>query len=786
MPWGLSGPGAYLPQRPIYVPKTDDRDPESPNTLKGRLMLKPAISICVPLLAANPSRLRNWRAIANELSALAARRGDVEIIVAEHTHNHAEGYPHFKRVEVPGAFCRSKARNVAWKAATSDRLCFCDSDMVMSPDAWDKAIDEAQRYDCYTPSKQFRKLTAAQTSANIIDGRVQFDKSLRRAKPKPANLSGGIFFCSRQFMVDVNGWDERFRGHGMEDIAINRLARVGGFNVGYGVHVGRPIHLWHANAKPGRSRTRLVYLKFYAGKSFDQIVGPQSAKRVLFFEVSGGHDKWWAPIHRHFVNHGWAIDKVKGKVPQSIDQYDQIVIWNGEQKQDKQLAQMAKAAGIPVTYLEVGYFSQQDHCMITPRGSVGGALLSEVDTLDPITENEEEGLQEFFQQYARGQAPTDGDSVLVPLQLEQDYSIRNYSTFKTMQQLAGAVERQYPTDKIVYRPHPKARGKQIQTRHSVKLTPSIWQQVLNAKEVVGINSTLLYEAALAGKKVTALGDCPLRRFPTQHREVCREVIRRQVPLDYDVLPSFAGQLLGDLSKEACRDDNRNPIHFFWVQGPLSALARLSVASFAGQGYEVNLWTYDTGLASQIPPGVKLRDANEVMPQSNVFAYSQGEGKGSYAGTADIFRVLLLARHGGWYFDTDVTLLKPIPTHLLESPVVLRRHWKLPIVNSVMKFPAGHPAIELAAQRSASSITHRTDWALGMRILGDACKKSGLLPECGHIISHCDESSALVPYVDSDAPFPDDWWCVHWCNERFRRGMQEIKPDSTLARMLKAG
>ena len=32
-----------------------------------------------------------------------------------------------------------------------------------------------------------------------------------------------------------------------------------------------------------------------------------------------------------------------------------------------------------------------------------------------------------------------------------------------------------------------------------------------------------------------------------------------------------------------------PVHMLWVSGPLSRLARLSLASFLAQGYRVTLW-----------------------------------------------------------------------------------------------------------------------------------------------------------------------------------------------------
>lgn len=214
-------------------------------------MSKPRLSICVPLFAGCSFRVRNWRVIANELSVLAERRGDIEIVAAEHGFRYAEGYPFIRRVDVP-TFTRSSARNAGWTAAAADRICFCDSDMLMAPDAWDKAIEDSQDVDCYNPSAQFWKPGAKQTANRITtDNRYRFDLPLRGTglKPRRANLTGGIFFTTREFLDRAGGWDERFRGWGYEDTALGIVARRIGASIRTGITVGRPVHLWHPARK---------------------------------------------------------------------------------------------------------------------------------------------------------------------------------------------------------------------------------------------------------------------------------------------------------------------------------------------------------------------------------------------------------------------------------------------------------------------------------------------------------------------------------------------------------
>jgi hypothetical protein len=99
-----------------------------------------------------------------------------------------------------------------------------------------------------------------------------------------------------------------------------------------------------------------------------------------------------------------------------------------------------------------------------------------------------------------------------------------------------------------------------------------------------------------------------------------------------------------------------PIHMLWIGPRLSALERLSIASFLANGHEVRLYTY--GDVDGIPAGVDHHDGREVVPASQVFTYASGFGKGSYAGFSNLFRYKLLLDQGGIWCDTDVVCLRP--------------------------------------------------------------------------------------------------------------------------------
>jgi hypothetical protein len=82
------------------------------------------------------------------------------------------------------------------------------------------------------------------------------------------------------------------------------------------------------------------------------------------------------------------------------------------------------------------------------------------------------------------------------------------------------------------------------------------------------------------------------------------------------------------------------------------MERLCIESFLQHGHEFHLYVYEK--VDGVPPNVKLVDANEIVPSSRIFFYSENN---SCAGFANMFRYKLLLERGGWWVDTDTVCLK---------------------------------------------------------------------------------------------------------------------------------
>jgi len=64
------------------------------------------------------------------------------------------------------------------------------------------------------------------------------------------------------------------------------------------------------------------------------------------------------------------------------------------------------------------------------------------------------------------------------------------------------------------------------------------------------------------------------------------------------------------------------------------------------------------MVAEVPDGVAIRDANEILPHDSIFVYRTDPGRGNPSAFANLFRYKLLSMRGGWWVDADVFCLRP--------------------------------------------------------------------------------------------------------------------------------
>jgi hypothetical protein len=206
----------------------------------------------------------------------------------------------------------------------------------------------------------------------------------------------------------------------------------------------------------------------------------------------------------------------------------------------------------------------------------------------------------------------------------------------------------------------------------------------------------------------------------------------------------------------------------WIGAELSALERLSIASFLANGHAYHLYVY--GEVNRIPEGAVVLDANEILPSSSVFQYSHSK---SYAGFANFFRYKLLLEKGGWWVDSDIVCLKPFS---FRSKYVFASETNgegaQVATSGVIKAPASSEAMTHAWQTCNSKDTASLKWGeTGPRLVGETIRLFSLEKHLKPSRVFCplgylEWSKVLEPRARFG--FGRGTYAVHLWNEMWRR------------------
>jgi hypothetical protein len=224
----------------------------------------------------------------------------------------------------------------------------------------------------------------------------------------------------------------------------------------------------------------------------------------------------------------------------------------------------------------------------------------------------------------------------------------------------------------------------------------------------------------------------------------------------------------------------SPIQSLWIGAHLSTLEKLSIRSFVDHGHAFHLYVYQD--LPDRPPGVVLKDANDILPQSEIFHYRD---RNSVAAFSNVFRYKLLLERGGWWCDTDVVCLRPLDLadeHVFVSETVELRDAAGPrtVVGScLIKAPPGSPAMALALRICQSKDRAALRWGeIGPRLVGDVvearCLQRFVRPPAAFCPIGYGAWRQLI--VAPPPSLPADAYAVHFWNEMWRLAGQDKDAD----------
>jgi hypothetical protein len=131
-------------------------------------------------------------------------------------------------------------------------------------------------------------------------------------------------------------------------------------------------------------------------------------------------------------------------------------------------------------------------------------------------------------------------------------------------------------------------------------------------------------------------------------------------------------------------DSLSDLHSLWIGPRVTWLEQLCLASWLAHGHRAVVWAYQP--IEGLPSGVDVRDARELLPEEAIVLHRPS---GSASLFSNRFRYHLLRRYPVTWIDTDVLLLRPLPT---EAPYLFA--WETPdsICSAVLRLPSGSRAL----------------------------------------------------------------------------------------------
>jgi len=153
----------------------------------------------------------------------------------------------------------------------------------------------------------------------------------------------------------------------------------------------------------------------------------------------------------------------------------------------------------------------------------------------------------------------------------------------------------------------------------------------------------------------------------------------------------------------------------WIGPSLSEIEQLSIKSFLKNNYNYDLYTYEK--VENIPEGTNIKDATEILPREEIFAYKNS----SFSAVSNIFRFQLLYKKQAIWVDLDIICTKYYDFNkdkylFISEPDKLYQNEKLG--SCIMKIPQNDiiafDAIERCKREKEKVLKGEIIWGIGPR------------------------------------------------------------------------
>lgn len=160
------------------------------------------------------------------------------------------------RVETDGGWSRSRALNGAVAASRGDLILATDADMLFSPQALRRVVDEVNAHPHQICILQCRDLPVGHDHEMIRREGMDWTRFAQIAQLRPRWGMGGLVAVRRSIWDRLRGWDERMHTYGGEDIDFARRAQRFGSRINWLDEPGVAMyHIWHPSTAMAAQRS---------------------------------------------------------------------------------------------------------------------------------------------------------------------------------------------------------------------------------------------------------------------------------------------------------------------------------------------------------------------------------------------------------------------------------------------------------------------------------------------------------------------------------------------------
>lgn len=193
---------------------------------------------------------------------------------------------------------------------------------------------------------------------------------------------------------------------------------------------------------------------------------------------------------------------------------DYIVTWNGISEGDQEMRSLYP--NTKFIYCELGFFDHYNTCYFDLSGT-NATSMNVVERVDN-TKHDQDVFNNLVKKYKKSRLFKDR-YIFVPFQDERDTQITKNSSIKSMSNLIDYVINLYAYDdniKILYKQHPHAPAKINSNSKLIEVKEDVHHYIPYAENVIGINSTVLFETLLYHQRLLSIGlGIASRRFETK-------------------------------------------------------------------------------------------------------------------------------------------------------------------------------------------------------------------------------------------------------------------------------